>query len=83
MLASLRRRYRIFIFRAAMRGEEPFLSPRQVAAQNAQGTLNLMNFLGNIGVIDLTDPELANFYATSNEGYLFLHTGYSYNAMWT
>ncbi len=72
-----------FIFRAAMRGDRPFLSPQEVAKQNAQGTLNLMNFLGNIGVIDLTDPELANFYATSNEGYLFLHSGYSYSAMWS
>jgi hypothetical protein len=71
-----------FIFRAALRGETPFLSPREVAKGNAEGTLNLMNFLGNIGAIDLTDPELANFYATSNEGYLFLHSGYAYSTMW-
>jgi hypothetical protein len=71
-----------FILGAAMRGHEPFLTPREVAKQNGHGTLNSMNFLGNIGVIDLTDPELANFYATSNEGYMFLHSGYAYSAMW-
>jgi hypothetical protein len=71
-----------FILSAAMRGDKPLLTPREVANENVQGTLNLMNFLGNIGVIDLTDPELANFYATSNEGYMFLHSGYSYSAMW-
>lgn len=71
-----------FIFRTAMRGSKPFLSPDEVAAQNARGSLNLMNFFGNIGVIDLTDSELADFYATSNEGYMLLHSGYSYSAMW-
>jgi hypothetical protein len=70
------------LFQAAMRGETPFLPPQDVAKQNAAGDLHLVNFLGNIGVVDLTDPELANFYATSNEGFLFLHSGYSYSAMW-
>jgi hypothetical protein len=30
----------------------------------------------------LSDPELANFYRTSNEGHLFFHFGYSFRAMW-
>src|SRR5580700_4124985 len=70
-----------FMFAAASRGGKPFLAPKQVAIGNAQGTLNLMNFFGNFEVIDLSDAELANFYATSNEGYRFFHCGYNYKVM--
>jgi hypothetical protein len=71
-----------FMFAAALRGKKPFLAPKQVAIENARGTLNLMNFFGNLDVIDLSDAELANFYAVSNEGYRFFHFGYNYRVMW-
>jgi hypothetical protein len=71
-----------FMFAAALRGKKSFLAPKQVAIENARGTLNLMNFFGNLDVIDLSDAELANFYAVSNEGYRFLHFGYNYRVMW-
>jgi len=71
------------MFAAALRGKNPFLAPKQVAIENARGTLNLMNFLGSFDVIDLSDPELANFYAVSNEGYRFFHFGYDYRVMWS
>jgi hypothetical protein len=67
---------------AAMGGHNPFLSPREVGECNARGELHLLNFFGNIDVIDLCDPELANFYRTNNEGYRFFHFGYSFCAMW-
>src|ERR1700722_16847100 len=70
-----------FMFAAALRGRKPFLAPKQVAIGNARGTLNLMNFFGNFDVIDLSDAELANFYATSNEGYRFFHFGYNYKVI--
>lgn len=67
---------------AALEGRNPFLSPREVGEDNARGELQLWNFFGNMHVIDLSDPELANFYRTSNEGHRFFHFGYSYRAMW-
>jgi hypothetical protein len=71
-----------FMFAAALSGKQPFLAPKQVAIENARGTLNLMNFFGNFDPIDLSDAELANFYAVSNEGYRFFHFGYNYEVMW-
>lgn len=71
-----------FMFAAALRGTKPFLAPKQVAIENARGTLNLMNFFGNFDPIDLSDEELANFYTVSNEGYRFFHFGYNYRVMW-
>jgi len=71
-----------FIFAAALRGKNPFLAPKQVAVENARGTLNLMNFFGNFGEINLSNPELNNFYAVSNEGYRFFHFGYNFKVMW-
>jgi hypothetical protein len=71
-----------FMFAAAFRGKNPFLTPKQVAIENARGTLNLMNFFGNFDPIDLSDAELANFYTVSNEGYRFFHFGYNYRVMW-
>jgi hypothetical protein len=67
---------------AAMEGRNPFLSPREVGEGNARRELHLLNFFGNMHVIDLSDPELANFYRTSNEGHRFFHFGYSFCAMW-
>jgi hypothetical protein len=71
-----------FLFAAALRGKKPFLAPNEVAIENARGTLNLMNFFGNFAPIDLSDAELANFYAVSNEGYHLLHVGYNYSVKW-
>lgn len=70
------------VFRAALGNRNPFLSPKEVGEQNACGELHLMNFFGNMRVIDLSDPDLANFYRTSNEGYRFFHFGYALRAMW-
>ena len=67
---------------AALEGRNPFLSPREVSEDNARGELHLWNFFGHMHVIDLSDPELANFYRTSNEGHRFFHFGYSFRAMW-
>src|SRR5579864_5130363 len=67
---------------AAIEGRNPFLSPREVGEDNARGELHLWSFFGNMHVIDLSDPELANFYRTSNEGHRFFHFGYSFRAMW-
>ena len=70
------------VMSAAMEGGNPFLSPREVGEGNARGELHLLNFFGNMDVIDLSDPQLANFYRTSNEGHRFFHFGYSLSAMW-
>jgi hypothetical protein len=70
------------IMRAALRKRSPFLSPKEVAIENARGALNLMNFFGVFDVVDLMNPELASFYRTSNEGYRFFHFGYSFRSMW-
>jgi hypothetical protein len=67
---------------AALEGRNPFLSPREVGEENARGELHLLNFFGNMHEIELSDPELANFYRTSNEGHRFFHFGYSFRAMW-
>jgi hypothetical protein len=70
------------VFRAALGGRNPFLSPKEIGEQNARGELHLLNFFGNMQVIDLSNPDLANFYRTSNEGYRFFHFGYALRAMW-
>jgi hypothetical protein len=71
-----------FMFAAALRGRKPFLTPKQVAIENARGTLNLMNFFGNWDVTDLSNGERASFSAVNNEGYRFFHYGYNYKVMW-
>ena len=71
-----------FMFASVLRGKKPFLGPKQVAIENARGALNLMNFFGNFDDIDLSDTELANFYAVSNEGYHFFHFGYNCSVRW-
>src|SRR4051812_28866636 len=55
------------MFRAALRNHNPFLSPKEVAEQNARGELHLLNFFGNMDVIDLSNADLANFYRTCND----------------
>jgi hypothetical protein len=70
------------VLRAALGNRNPFLSPKEVGEQNARGELHLLNFFGNMHVIDLSNPDLANFYRTSNEGYRFFHFGYAFRAMW-
>jgi hypothetical protein len=70
------------VFRAALGGRDPFLSHNEIGGQNARGELHLLNFFGNMQVIDLSNPDLANFYRTSNEGYRFFHFGYALRAMW-
>jgi hypothetical protein len=70
------------VFRAALSGRNPFLSPREIGEQNARGELHLLNFFGNIQTIDLSNPDLANFYRTSNEGYTFFHFGFALRDMW-
>jgi hypothetical protein len=71
-----------FMFTAALRGKNPFLAPKQVAIENARGALNLMNFLGSFDVSDLSEAEVANFYAVNNDGYHFFHYGYNLKTMW-
>jgi hypothetical protein len=71
-----------FVFDAALRGKTAFFSPKQVAIENAQGTLNLMNFLGHFNVTNLSESELSNFYSVNNEAYRFFHFGYNYRVMW-
>lgn len=71
-----------FMFSAALRGRRPFLAPKQVAIENARGTLNLMNFFGNWDVMDLSEEERANFFAVNDAGYRFFHYGYHYKVMW-
>jgi hypothetical protein len=70
------------VFRAALSGHNPFLSHKEIGEQNARGELHLLNFFGNMQVIDLSNPDLANFYRTSDEGYRFFHFGYALRAMW-
>lgn len=70
------------VLRAALQNRGPLLSPKEVGAQNARGELHLLNLFGNMRVIDLSNPDLANFYRTSNEGYRFFHFGYAFRAMW-
>jgi hypothetical protein len=68
--------------RAALRDHKPFLSPKEVGEENARGELHLLSFFGDIDVIDLANPELADLYRTSNEGHRFFLFGYSFRAMW-
>ncbi len=70
------------LFRAAFGNRNPFLSPKEIGEQNARGELHLLNFFGNMRVIDLSNPDLANFYRTSKDGYRFFHFGYAFRAMW-
>lgn len=70
------------IFRAVLEHRKPFLSPKSIGKINAQCELHLMNFFGNFNDVDLTQPEMANFYEVSNQGYHFFHFGYAYRAMW-
>jgi len=70
------------VLRAALQNRDPLLGPKEVGEQNARGELHLLNFFGNMRVIDLANPDLANFYQTSNEGYRFFHFGYAFCAMW-
>jgi hypothetical protein len=71
-----------FMFAAALRNRKPFLLPKQVAIENARGTLNLMNFFGNWDLSDLSEAERANFSAVNDEGYRFFHYGYNYKMLW-
>jgi len=68
--------------RAALQNQSPFLSQKEIAIENARGELNLMNFFGCFDVVDMADPELANFYRTSNEGYRFFLFGHSFRSIW-
>src|SRR5215831_1849245 len=68
--------------RAALQNQSPFLSQKEVAIENARETLNLMNFFGCFDVVDMANPELANFYRTSIDGYRFFHFGYSFRSIW-
>jgi hypothetical protein len=70
------------VMRAARQNRKPFLSLREVADQNARGELHCMNLFGNIDLIDLADPALADFYRTSNEGHRFFHFGYTFRSIW-
>ena len=70
------------VFRAALEGRTPFLSPKVIAKLNARCELHLMNFFGNFDDVDLTRSEMANFYDVSNHGYHFFHFGYAYRALW-
>ena len=70
------------VMQAALRNRNPFLSPKEVGEENARGELHLMPLFGNMDAIDLAEPDLANFYRTSNEGFRFFVFGYSLRAMW-
>lgn len=70
------------VMRAALQSRNPFLSPKEVGRANARGELDLLHIFGNIDVIDLANPDLADFYRTSNEGYQFFVFGYSFRAIW-
>jgi hypothetical protein len=70
------------VMSAALQNRNPFLSPKEVGEENARGELHCMNLFGNMDVIDLADPALADFYRTSNEGHRFFHFGYAFRAMW-
>lgn len=70
------------VMRAALQNRNPFLSPKEVATENARGELNLLSLFGNMNVIDLANPDLADFYRTSCEGHRFFHFGYSFRTMW-
>jgi hypothetical protein len=67
---------------AELRNRNPFLSPKEVGEENACGELHLLTFFGNMDAIDLTEPDLANFYRTSTEGFRFFIFGHSLRAMW-
>jgi hypothetical protein len=70
------------VMRAALENRKPFLSPKEVAQENARGELHCMGLFGNIDGIDLADPVIADFYRASNEGHRFFHFGYAFRAIW-
>jgi hypothetical protein len=70
------------VMQAALRNRNPFLSPREVGEENARGELHLLPLFGNMDAINLAEPDVANFYRTSNEGFRFFVFGYSLRAMW-
>jgi DNA-binding CsgD family transcriptional regulator len=70
------------VMQAALRNHNPFLSPREVGEENAHGELHLLPLFGNMDAIDLAEPDLANLYRTSNEGFRFFVFGHSLRAMW-
>jgi hypothetical protein len=70
------------VLRAVLENRKPLLSPKEVAEENARGELHLMTFFGNVNVINLSNPEQADFYRTSNEGFRFFIFGYSLRSIW-
>src|SRR5690348_8993638 len=70
------------VMSAALRGRNPFLSPKEIGADNARGELHLLNFLGIQDGLNLKKPESVALQSTLYEEYRFFHFGYSYKAMW-
>jgi len=70
------------VMKAAMGNRAPFLSVKQVAAQNARGELCCLGLFGNMDGINLSDPMMADFYRASDEGHKFFHFGYDFRAIW-
>jgi hypothetical protein len=70
------------VFRAVLERRMPLLTLKQIGKVNARHELHLLNFFGNLNDLDLTRPEMANFYEVSNQGYHFFHFGYAYRALW-
>jgi len=70
------------VMSAALRGRNPFLSPKEIGAENARGELHLLNFLGIQDCLKPQKPESAAHQSTLYEEHRFFHFGYSYKAMW-
>jgi hypothetical protein len=70
------------VMRAALENREPFLSPKEVAVQNAREELHCMTLFGNMNGVNLADPVMADFYRASQEGHRFFHFGYAFRAIW-
>jgi hypothetical protein len=67
---------------AALAGRNPFLTPEEVARENARGNLNMMHFFGDFKEINLNDAELANFYDVNTRGHRLLVYGYDFSSIW-
>jgi hypothetical protein len=73
---------REFLFRAVLEGGNPFLTPRQIAAENAAGELQLTVLLCRPDVGEFTENEGALLFRTAYDSFCFAHCGYGLRAFW-
>lgn len=73
---------REFLFRAALKGEYPFLPARQIARENAAGRLHLTVLMCRPDVGEFTESQGALLFRMAYDSFCFAHCGFGLAAFW-